>query len=198
MARETYQSPAERTDDLSPWTKSEEVDARIRDLPAAYGLLESDLGIPQQMTIPQIIARFQKPENPTQKQEAANILKRLQLVVLNLMLHSSGHRDEEPVTSPVKEWPMHLLVGDDREVTNFGNVHQVSRIPEDNRYHTPVSPGEGWCYRMVDFEDNFLHVARGLRFMDPNHEKATAENIERVRSQDKSKWAQRMVRKLMG
>lgn len=197
MKEQAYKSPSERTDDLSAWERVEDVDQRIRDLPAAYGLMESDFKLPQQMTIPQIIDRFQKPDTPVQQQEAKAVLKRLQVVVLNLMLRSSGYLGDV-VTSPVKDWPPYLLVGDARMPTNFGNMHEVSRIPEDSRYATPVSPGEGWAFRMVDFEDNFFLIARGLSFLDPTHEKATPENIERVRQQDKSKWAQKMVAEVMG
>ena len=192
-----YKSPSERTDDLSEWGRVEDVDQRIRDLPASFALKESDLMIPEQKSIGQVVEQYNNPDTPTQRKAAEDVLSRLQLIVLNLMAYASGYRDKEPITSPVKEWPTYMLVGDRTQPSNFGNVHEVSRIPEDNRHATPISPGEGWWFRMVDYENNFLVVVRSLTFHDSDHEKATEENTERQRNRDKAKWARKMIEQIM-
>lgn len=197
MALEQIKTPPERTDDLTIYESPEDVDGRLRDLPAAYAIPESGWLLPDGKTIGQILEQYERPETDTQKKEAVVLLSRIQLVLLNLMLHSSGYRSDEPVTSPVKEWDIRMLLGDKTQTTNFGNHHEVSRIPEDTgRLATPISPGEGWLYRMVDFKENFLTIVRSFRYFAPKEEGEYTES--RAYNSDKAKWARKLIEQLMG
>lgn len=180
MSKTQFVSPAERTDDLTEWERPEDVNLRILELLAAFGLTERDLRLPPDTDISRLVSQYNQPDNKTQKAQAKQHIERLLLIVLNLMLYESGRRNEkDPVVVPVGEWDMRLLVGDDTYNSNFGNRHEVSRIPEDGRHATPISPGEGWWYRMIDYKDNFLKILPGLRFntagggSGPKHQYAT-------------------------
>lgn len=156
--------PAEREDDLCEWEHENDVDKRIADLPAKFGIKETDLGLAGGTA--GLVRQFLQPENKTLAAEAKRKLSKLQLLVLNLMLYSSGYRDD-PVTAEVKKWPSQLLVGDDMQLTNFGNYPLQSRQSDDNRHASPVSPGEGWLYRMIDFKENFFKVLKSLNYYTP-------------------------------
>jgi hypothetical protein len=193
MSNQRYLSPAEREDDLGVWEGPEDVDSRIRDLPAAFSLTERDLGLPRGTET--LIRQFKNPENKTQAREAKAYLEKAQLVLLNLMLRSSGYRGT-PVTVPVKQWEYAWLVGDTSYPKNFGNTHQQSRQSDDHRFTEAVSPGEGWTYRMLDFKDNFLVVLKSLRYFNPV--KRNSPEAEEARNLPHAVWARKMIAEIMG
>lgn len=194
---ESIITPPERVDDLSEWENVNDVESRLRDLPAAYAIPERGWNLPDDKRVGQLVEQYKNPETDTQKKEAASLLGKIQLILLNLMLHSSGFRSDEPVTTPVKQWDIRMLIGDRSQRTNFGNRHEVSRIPEDTgRLATPVSPGEGWMYRMIDYKENFLTVVRSLRYFAPTE--AGAKHAERSFNSEKAVWARKLIAHFMG
>ncbi len=169
MANKKFVPPPERVDDLSEWEKSLDVPHMVRDLPRGFYLRIEDLRLKEPIGL--VLERFARGSE-MQQQEARKILGGLQLVVLNLMLFCSGYdygkdSDESFIHVGVKQWDTGMLTGNEMYPRNFGNFHEISRQSTSSKYDTPLSPSEGWMFRMIDFKENFLKVVQSLNFFEP-------------------------------
>lgn len=197
MASQQFVPPPERVDDLSEWERAVDVPHKLRDLFRYFFIRERDLELKEPINV--LLQRFQNGSE-IEKQEAQAVLGRLQLVVLNLMLKCSGYQfgteGHDWIAVPVKQWETAMLVGNPSLPRNFGNLHGISRMPDQQKFDTPVSPSEGWMFRMVDFKDNFIKLVQSLNFYEPD-EVDSPDVTYRLGSKER-KYAEQCIRRFLG
>lgn len=196
MARnQKFVPPPERVDDLTVWEKALDVPIMLRDVFRYFFIREHDLNLKEPINV--VMERFARGSDQ-QKQEARKTLAGLQLVILNLMLFCSGydHGKEggpEFIAVGVKSWDTQLLTGDDMFPRNFGNFHETSRQAPSQKFETPISPSEGWMFRMIDFKDNFLKVVQSLTYYNPKDPDKNVEEITRKLNSPEAEHARRCI-----